>query len=507
VAWQLEAAGYTVRIQAWDFGAGSHFVAEMHQTAQAAARTVAVLSAAYLSSAFAQAEWQAAWAQDPAGQARKLLMFRIEDCARPGLLGQLVSVDLFGINRDAAVVRLVAAARRQRGKPAVEPVFPGGLSRPAVVAPGAEPIFPGLPAVGGGADAEPVLHAPQRPGTRGVPSLSMYRALLAGGRGRRHIQVSAVAVTAFVMVIAIIAAVWSHLPSGITTNRRGATQPGAFIPIRLIGSLNSPSGVAVSPDDTLYITDTFNNRILEIDAQGHTSATKENVPPAGVAVDSDGTLYVTNARDNQVLKIDKKGAFGILVGSNDNVRGSSSESGPVIQTRLNNPLGVAVGPRGTVYIADTGNNRILKIDKTGGRIDTFAGSPDGTAGRSGDRGLATQARLDHPSGVAVDPDGTVYIADTNNGVVRKVDATGRIDSLPNLGPGPPLAVAVGPHGVLYTTTATSQITKDGGLASQVQLNDPLGVAVGRDGTVYIADTANNQIQRIDRNGNIDTPIR
>src|SRR5262249_18701417 len=83
IAWQLEDASYQVRIQAWDFGAGVHFVEEMHRAVQGAARTVAVLSAAYLRSAYSQAEWQAAWAVDPTGQDQKLLVFRIEDCPRP----------------------------------------------------------------------------------------------------------------------------------------------------------------------------------------------------------------------------------------------------------------------------------------------------------------------------------------------------------------------------------------------------------------------------------------
>ncbi|WP_236705967.1 toll/interleukin-1 receptor domain-containing protein [Frankia sp. ACN1ag] len=150
VAWQLEAAGYTTRIQAWDFGAGAHFVTEMHRAAQHAARTVAVLSAAYLSSAYAEAEWQAAWQQDPSGEDRRLLVFRIEDCPRPGLLAQLVSVDLFDLDPDTAATRLVAAARGERGKPTVEPSFPGGPARRAGVGP--EPAFPGRLRV---ADADP----------------------------------------------------------------------------------------------------------------------------------------------------------------------------------------------------------------------------------------------------------------------------------------------------------------------------------------------------------------
>lgn len=125
IAWVLEENGYSTLLQVWDFGPGSRFVEEMHRAAGAAERTVAVLSSAYLDSRFGAAEWQAAWADDPDGRLRKLLAFRIEDCPRPGLLGQLVSVDLFGVTEEAAAARVLAAARGGRDKPATRPVFPG----------------------------------------------------------------------------------------------------------------------------------------------------------------------------------------------------------------------------------------------------------------------------------------------------------------------------------------------------------------------------------------------
>ncbi|WP_322756634.1 toll/interleukin-1 receptor domain-containing protein, partial [Frankia sp. Cas3] len=140
IAWTLEEANYRVVIQAWDFGAGSHFVEEMHRTTEHAARTVAVLSAAYLESAYAAPEWQAAWAADPSGRARKLLVFRIEECPRPGLLAQLVSVDLFSVGQDVARRVVLAAVAGERGKPAMEPDFPGGLADMGVAVGG--PVFP-----------------------------------------------------------------------------------------------------------------------------------------------------------------------------------------------------------------------------------------------------------------------------------------------------------------------------------------------------------------------------
>jgi TIR domain len=137
IAWELEQAGHTTILQAWDFEPGSHFVSEMHRATQVAQRTIAILSHAYLQSGYAEAEWQEAWRADPTGTQRKLIVFRIEDCPRPGLLGQLVSEDLFGTDIDTARVRLLAAVRRVRRKPALPPDFP--VQEP----PARAPRFPG----------------------------------------------------------------------------------------------------------------------------------------------------------------------------------------------------------------------------------------------------------------------------------------------------------------------------------------------------------------------------
>ncbi len=111
ISWVLEDTGFRVVVQAWDFGPCAHFVAEMHLAARHSSRIIAVLSRAYQASVFATEEWQAAWVADPSGRERRLLAFRVEDCAREGLLRQLVTVDLFGVDRDIARERLLAAVR------------------------------------------------------------------------------------------------------------------------------------------------------------------------------------------------------------------------------------------------------------------------------------------------------------------------------------------------------------------------------------------------------------
>ncbi|EIV91222.1 FxSxx-COOH system tetratricopeptide repeat protein [Frankia sp. QA3] len=148
IAWVLEDAGYSARIQAWDFAPGAHLATELHAATWAAARTVAVLSAAYAVGAASQAGWRVAWTGDPDGRERRLLVFRVEDCPWPGLLGQIVGVDLFDVDRETAARRLLAAARGERGKPETEPAFPGrdapGPTAPRGPrpAPVGEPTFP-----------------------------------------------------------------------------------------------------------------------------------------------------------------------------------------------------------------------------------------------------------------------------------------------------------------------------------------------------------------------------
>jgi hypothetical protein len=138
----LEEAGYSTVLQAWDFDVGAHFVDEMHTAMQYSDRTIGILSRLYVESEYGQAEWQEAWRRDPTGTKRKLLMFRIEDCPRPGLLGQLVTEDLFGISEEKARTRLLYAVRRGRRKPELPPGFPG-RDAPVNVSPFPGRLVPG----------------------------------------------------------------------------------------------------------------------------------------------------------------------------------------------------------------------------------------------------------------------------------------------------------------------------------------------------------------------------
>jgi hypothetical protein len=125
IGWQLEENGHSVIIQAWDFRPGSNFVLKMHEAAQEADRTIAVLSPDYLKSVFTHPEWAAAFAQDPKGESGKLVLVRVRECETKGLLRSIIYIDLVGMVEDMAKNVLISGLNRERAKPDKEPSFPG----------------------------------------------------------------------------------------------------------------------------------------------------------------------------------------------------------------------------------------------------------------------------------------------------------------------------------------------------------------------------------------------
>ena len=141
VAWQLEEDGHRVLFQAWDAAPGSNWILNVHEGVQRAARTVAILSPSYLSSVYATAEWQAAWARDPGGEIRKLVAVRVVDCEQPGMLSAVVRCDLFGVPESQARIRLrsaIAASLSGRRKQFSPPLFPPSQRRLS------DRVYPGM---------------------------------------------------------------------------------------------------------------------------------------------------------------------------------------------------------------------------------------------------------------------------------------------------------------------------------------------------------------------------
>lgn len=135
IAWQLEKAGYSVVVQAWDFRPGSNFVIEMDAAAARARRTLVVLSPNFVTSQFTRPEWAAAFAKDPTGAQRKIVPVLVAPTDTSGLLEQIVYIDLVGLSREDAAAVLIAGLEPGRSKPAAEPDFPGGVATPCAAAP------------------------------------------------------------------------------------------------------------------------------------------------------------------------------------------------------------------------------------------------------------------------------------------------------------------------------------------------------------------------------------
>jgi sugar lactone lactonase YvrE len=173
------------------------------------------------------------------------------------------------------------------------------------------------------------------------------------------------------------------------------------------------------------------------------------------------------------VKLPAAGYINTVAG--DGTAGYSGDAGLATSAEINFPFGLAVDSSRNIYIVDSDNSRIRKVTASTGDITTIAGT--GTAGYSGDGGAATSAKLYYPSGVAVDSSGNIYIADTSNSRIRKVTAsTGVISTIAG--------------------TGTAGYSGDGGAATSAKLNYPIGVALDISGNIYIADTNNGRIREV-----------
>lgn len=249
--------------------------------------------------------------------------------------------------------------------------------------------------------------------------------------------------------------------------------------------LNAPLGVAVDSSGNIYIADTQNNVIRKV-AGSNISTVAGNYGasfgfggdggapsgaifnhPSSVALDSSGNLYIADYFNNRIRKVAGNVIRTVAGTSSQNFSG---DGGQAIFAAMNGPSGIALDSAGNLYIADSTNNRIRKVD-TKGVITTVAGN--GTPGFSGDAGPATKAQLNSPRGVAVDAAGNLFIADYLNNRIREVV-----------------------NGTITTIAGTGRFGNggDGGLARNAVLSFPSAVLVDSSGKVYVADTQNNSIR-------------
>lgn len=272
----------------------------------------------------------------------------------------------------------------------------------------------------------------------------------------------------------------------------GTGKPGWSGPDReaLSADLNEPKGVAVDKMGNVYIADSENNLIRRIDrgtgrlrvVAGHV---QRGEPRAGGAAaissppeQDDDPLGDAGANPSNAFaqQTDLSGTVRYVVNGAAMGKRFEGDGGPAVKALLNFPTAVAVDQAGHVYLADTMNHRVRRVDAVTGVMTTLAGI--GSPRFSGDGGPATEAGLNEPSALALSETGLLYIADQSNNRVRAVELeTGTIRTVAG--------------------TGTAAYGGDGMLASESSLAGPSGLAVGTDGTLYIADTFNGRIRAVD----------
>jgi len=272
-------------------------------------------------------------------------------------------------------------------------------------------------------------------------------------------------------------------------------------------SLFMPRTVTIEPSGTLLVADDGDNRIREVDGStgiittivgsGNLCAapfsTCGDGGPAlsaslndarGAVLDTAGNLYFVDAQDNRVREVDTSGTITTVAGNGPdgnapvgcNAAGNlSGDGGPAVDATLDCPLGLDIDASGNLYVADTDNNVIRKIDTGTPRIiTTIAGT--GAAGHSGDGGLATSATLNTPDRVSVNGAGNFFISDSGNNVIRRVDGTSKIITE-------------------FAGTGNFAFGGDGGPAVSASFATPVGVVVTPQGNMYVGDVFNNRIRK------------
>ena len=277
-------------------------------------------------------------------------------------------------------------------------------------------------------------------------------------------------------------------PNGIIDTVAGnglfrATPEGG---LAITATLHLPRGSAADASGNLYISEPYRHRVRRISptgilttyaGTGRAGYSGDGGPaqstdlsfPTALAFDrSANALYIVDQGNNRIRRISSDGTINTVAGNGQ--LGSGADDVPATQSSLNTPESIALR-NGNIYIADTGNHRIRLVD-TSGRIRSIAGT--GQSGKSEDGIPATRAALAEPTGVAVDSSGNVYIADTGNNRIRRIDAAGNINTVAG--------------------TSVPGNGGDGGTALAATLSGPSGLAFDLDGNLFFADENNNRIR-------------
>ena len=318
----------------------------------------------------------------------------------------------------------------------------------------------------------------------------------------------------------------------VTTIAGSAGQSGSADGNGNLARFSFPSAAAVDKSGNVYVADTLNFEIRLVTSAGSVTTVAGSTPkngstdgigtsarfylPQGVAVEKGGNVYVADTLNSTIRMITPNGVVTTFAGHAGSY-GSADGNGDAAQFQA--PVGVAVDGSGTVYVADTSNNTIRKItpDRV---VTTLAGS----AGKTGNTdGTGGAARFNHPEAIAVDIEGSIYVADELNDAIRKVTASGVVTTLVSAGLSKPSGVAVDASGNVYVCDTSGSrirmISKNGiittlagtryhtgsadGTGSDAELDSPAGIAVDASGNLYVSQL-NDTIRMITSEGVVTT---
>jgi uncharacterized protein (TIGR03437 family) len=258
--------------------------------------------------------------------------------------------------------------------------------------------------------------------------------------------------------------------------------------LAVLAQLTTPSGVALDTMGRLWIADQDAHRVRLMapggtietaagtgargyDGDGGPASSAQLFAPSSVALDRAGNVYIADSFNHRVRKIAPDGRISTVAGRG--VRGYGGDGGPAIEAQMDTPRAVAVDAEGNLYVAEYANHCVRRVTPAG-RIDTVVGT--GRRGYSGDGGWALATDLNHPLGIALDPAGNLFIADSDNHRIRMVT----------------------PDGILTTIAGDGNpgFAGDGGAALTAQMYAPSGVAVGPGGEIYVADFWNHRVRKL-----------
>jgi sugar lactone lactonase YvrE len=349
-------------------------------------------------------------------------------------------------------------------------------------------------------------------------------------------------------------------PSGVIASVAGGGPTLGDGGVATSARLSTPSDIWVDIAGNLFIADMFNGRARKVDAVSNIISTMagsgEGFPargggdglpglgawmfaPASTARDSAGNVFIADAGDRKLRKLDATtGRMSTVAGTG--AAGFSGDGGPATAAALDEPSGVVLDGAGNIYISDTNNHRIRKVAVGTNTITTIAGIG---SGYSGDDALAVNARLFLPQRMTFDSQGNLYVADTGNRRIRRIDAAGVITTVAGNGTEEctgnggaataaafrsPVSVAVAPNGDLFiadrdchqvrvVTRSTGAInvlagvggagfSGDGGPSVQAALRSPMSVSLDAAGNLLLADAGNDRVRRVDAASHVITTI-